>query len=190
MIGIIDYDSGNIRSVQNALDRVGAAYILTDQRSQLDQCDKIIFPGVGSAASSMQALHDKNLVSWIQSCTMPFLGICLGMQLLFEYSAEGNTQCLNVLSGETQKFKATKKVPHMGWNQITSDNLEKLDRAYCYFVHSYFVPITEYTIATSQYQDETFSSIVKKDNFLGMQFHPEKSGFVGQQLLMKFVTNE
>ncbi len=190
MIGIIDYDSGNIRSVQNALDRVDADYILSDQTSDLDQCDKIIFPGVGSAASSMQALHNKNLVAWIQSCQMPFLGICLGMQLLFEYSDEGETECLSIIAGKTTRFKATKKVPHIGWNQIESDSLDKLNKSYCYFVHSYFVPINEHTIATSQYKDEYFSSIVKKDNFLGMQFHPEKSGLVGQQLLMDFVTNE
>ena len=190
MIGIIDYGSGNIRSVQNALTRIGVDCILTDQRSKLDQCDKVILPGVGSALSSMQALQSKDLVQWIQSCEMPFLGICLGMQLLFEYSDEGNTECLSIMSGKTQKFKASKKVPHMGWNKLTSDTFNVDNDAYCYFVHSYYVPITEYTVATCRYQDEVFSSIVKKNNFLGMQFHPEKSGLVGQQLIVNFLTNE
>ena len=187
MIGIINYDSGNTRSVQNALERIRVPYILTDQKTELDQCSKIIFPGVGSANAAMKALKEKDLIDWIQNCKKPFLGICLGMQLLFESSEEGNVKCLRIIPGSVLKFKAPKKIPHMGWNQISS---QKWKNNYFYFIHSYHVPLNKYTIANCQYEDETFSSMVQKDNFLGMQFHPEKSGNIGQQLLSEFIHNE
>ena len=173
MIGIINYDSGNTRSVQNTLERIGSPY-----------------PGVGSAKSAMKALREKNLVEWIQNCKKPFLGICLGMQLLFKSSEEGDTNCLGIIPGNVLKFKAPKKIPHMGWNQITSQKLRNFNNNYFYFIHSYLVPLNKYTIASCQYENEIFSSIVQKDNFVGMQFHPEKSGDRGQQLLSEFINNE
>lgn len=193
MIGIINYDSGNIRSVQNALERIGISYVLSDNPKELDACEKIIFPGVGSAKSAMQSLKAKNLDVWIKNCRKPFLGICLGMQLLFEFSEEGNTECLGIIPGKVKKFKPTKKVPHIGWNNVkaqlkTED--EKFEKAYFYFVHSYLAPINKFTLMTCQYEDEIFSAQVKKDNFQGMQFHPEKSGNIGQKILSEFLKNE
>ena len=181
MIGIINYDSGNTRSVQNVLERMGVEYVLSDKQEVLDNCTKIIFPGVGSAGSTMQSLSKKGLVDWIRNCEKPFLGICLGMQLLFDFSEEAETKCFGIIAGEIRKFKPTKKVPHMGWNLC--------EESYYYFVHSYFAPVNKYTTATCQYQDETFSAIVRKDNFWGMQFHPEKSGDDGQKLLSEFINN-
>ena len=181
MIGIINYGAGNTRSVQNALERIGVDYILSDRQSELSACGKIIFPGVGSAAAAMQTLKEKELVNWIKQCQKPFLGICLGMQLLFESSDEGNVECLRIIPGRVQKFQPTKKIPHMGWNQC--------DGVYYYFVHSYLAPINEFTVAAAQYQDETFAAIVCRSNFWGCQFHPEKSGKDGEQLLLKFIAS-
>ncbi len=192
MIGIINYDSGNTRSVQNALERMGVAYILSDQKEKLETCAKIIFPGVGAARSAMKSLREKELVNWIKNGKKPFLGICLGMQLLFDFSEEGATQCLGIIPGKVQKFKPTKKVPHMGWNRINYQcaiNNEPFHKEYFYFVHSYFVPMNAYTTATCEYEDEMFSAIVKKDHFWGMQFHPEKSGDIGQKILSEFINN-
>ncbi len=183
MIGIINYDSGNTRSVQNALERMGAPYILSDKKEVLETCTHIIFPGVGSARSAMASLKERDLEDWIKNYKKPFLGICLGMQLLFEFSEEGDTPCLGILEGRVKKFQATKKIPHMGWNQITPDN------SYFYFVHSYYVPLNKYTTAECQYADEVLSAVVCKDNFIGMQFHPEKSGDLGQDLLFEFINN-
>jgi glutamine amidotransferase len=189
MIGIINYDAGNTRSVQNTLERIGASYVLSNNKDELNACTKIIFPGVGSAGSAMKSLQERDLIDWIRQCKKPFLGICLGMQLLFESSEEGNTQCLGIMSGQVKKFKPTKKVPHMGWNQISSATFEDFNAAYFYFVHSYFVPLNQFAVARCHYADETFSSIVRNNNFWGMQFHPEKSGDIGHKLLFEFINN-
>jgi len=187
MIGIIDYDSGNTRSVQNALERMDVAYLLSDNIEALNKCEKIIFPGVGSAQAAMESLKEKKLVEWIQECKKPFLGICLGMQILFEFSAEGETEGLGIMPGRVQKFKPGKKVPHMGWNRISSDIFPEFNDDYFYFVHSYFVPVNVFTTARCQYANKTFSAMVRKNNFWGLQCHPEKSGDRGQALLSEFI---
>ena len=135
----------------------------------------------------MDSLKEKNLVEWIQQCQKPFLGICLGMQVLFESSEEGGTEGLGIIPGCVQKFKPGKKVPHMGWNQILTEVYPEFNDDYFYFVHSYFVPVNKFTTARCQYANETFSAMVRSHNFWGIQFHPEKSGDRGQALLSKFL---
>ncbi len=196
MIVMIDYDAGNTCSVMNALDRLGADYTLTDNKEQIEQADKVIFPGVGHAGAAMAALRSKDLVNTIKSLKQPVLGICVGMQLMAEKSVEGDTSCLGIVPGVVTKFDKTQgyKVPHMGWNQlngITSDPLmNNIDAgSYVYFVHSYYLPDTEYAIATCEYQ-QSFAAAIKKDNFWGVQFHPEKSGEVGAQMIRNFLEKE
>ena len=196
MITILDSGAANVRSLQNALNRLGITNQISADIDVLEQSDKIIFPGVGHATEVMKNLRDRGLDTWIKNTTKPFLGICLGMQVLFESSAEGDTPCLGIIPGKVVKFAPTKKVPLIGWNAIQSplkrgnqkgvNNLLLTPNAYFYFVHSYFAPVSDYTIATSQYQDETFTAMVQKDNFLGTQFHPEKSGEAGERLLREF----
>lgn len=183
MIGILNYGAGNLRSIENALDRIGAPYFISDKPEELSKTGKIIFPGVGHAKAAMAILHDKKLDIFLQKYPGPVLGICLGMQLLFEYSEEGDTDCLGFIPGKILKFDSQKcgKVPHMGWNNI---NLN-VDSLFVYFVHSYYAPISTYTIATCNYGGE-FTAAVQKENFIGMQFHPEKSGKVGEDILRNF----
>ena len=169
-----------------------ADYIISDKTADLDQTDAIIFPGVGHAAAAMDDLRTKDLDIWLKNTEKPVLGICLGMQLFYESSEEGDSQALGIIPGRLKKFDSSKaKVPHMGWNRFESvknhpllSGIEK--RHFVYYVHGYYAPITEHTIATCNYIHD-FTAVVKKDNFLGVQFHPEKSGKVGSLLLQNFL---
>lgn len=192
MIAIVDYGSGNIQSVVNALNDLKCDYIVTSREIDICNSDKIIFPGVGEASFAVKKLHKLNLFTMLRVVKKPMLGICLGMHLLLEKSLEGNSSCLGIIPGSTNKFDNTKiKVPHMGWNKIKIINESPLfnnikDESYFYFAHSYYVPVNQYTIATTNY-DVDFSSVIEKENFYGVQFHPEKSGEVGIQLLKNFI---
>ena len=195
MVAIIDYDAGNTCSVINALKRLDVNYELTSDADKILAADKVIFPGVGHATQAMKALNDKGLVETIRSVKQPLLGICIGMQLLCDFSVEGNTRCLGIFDSIVQKFvplayEDFHKVPHMGWNKLTStedDLFEGIDDgAYVYFVHSYFVEENARTIGESHY-NHPFSAAIRKDNFYGVQFHAEKSGAVGQQILQNFL---
>jgi glutamine amidotransferase len=192
MIGIIDYGAGNIRSVSNALRRLGIEHIVSNTINDLQRARKLILPGVGEARMAMESLDRVGLVRWLKQTHLPFLGICLGMQLLFEESAERRTRCLGILSGNIVQFDSNSlKVPHMGWNQVHLRNDSPLfaglqDYEYFYFVHSYYAPLLSETIGVTDY-GVTFSSAVQKENFYGVQFHPEKSGRAGLQLLKNFV---
>ena len=192
MIAIIKYNAGNIRSVQNALSRLGYKSIITDNHEEILNADKVIFPGVGEASSAMKYLKDRGLDQLILSLKQPLLGICLGLQLLCKYSEEGNTQCLGVFNASTKRFPPKDKVPHMGWNNFstvsTSDLFKDIpENNDVYYVHGYYAEVTNDTLATSNYI-VSFSSIMKRDNFYAMQFHPEKSAEVGNQLLKNFLT--
>lgn len=194
MIAIIDYDAGNTRSVINALKRIDADFILTDKQDLIEQSDKVIFPGVGHAFAAMDKLKIKGLIPVLKSCQQPFLGICLGMQLLFERSEEGDTQCLGILKGTVNEFKPSKemKVPHMGWNtnKIYNKNnahlFKGLDLCETYFVHSFYADIGPDTSTLCDYHIP-FSASVEHKNFYGVQFHPEKSGILGEQILKNFI---
>jgi len=191
MIVIIDYGAGNTRSVMNALDRLGSVYELTDNPSRILAADKVIFPGVGHANHAMNSLNQRNLIDVIGVVKQPLLGICVGMQLLFDSSEEGNTQCLGIIEGTVSKFNEDKViVPQMGWNTNTMSNNNLFDglqeKAYFYSVHSYKVDVSDYTIATSFYETE-YSSAVQFNNFYGVQFHPEKSSKQGQLILKNFL---
>ncbi len=188
---IIDYGAGNIQSVQFALERLGVKAQLTSDATQIAKADKVIFPGVGHATPALKALQEKGLDTLIPTLTQPVLGICLGMQLMCNYLEENNANGLGIFSVDVRKFLATQKVPHMGWNKI--DNAqgalfkEAPSDAYLYFVHSYFANIGESTIAETNY-GIPFSAALQKANFYGCQFHPEKSGDAGEQILRNFLT--
>ncbi|MBL4862847.1 MAG: imidazole glycerol phosphate synthase subunit HisH [Crocinitomicaceae bacterium] len=190
MIAIVKYNAGNIRSVQNALTRLGYESIITDNAAELQLADKVIFPGVGEASSAMKYLREKGLDDVIISLRNPVLGICLGLQLLCDWSEEGNTNCLGVFDAKVRKFPAIKKVPHMGWNNIDQYGGELFlgirQDTDVYYVHSYFAETTEQTIATCDYI-QSFSAAMQKDNFYATQFHPEKSAKVGDQILKNFL---
>lgn len=192
MIGIIKYQAGNLASVSNALNRLQADYIISDNTDELDKADAIIFPGVGHAAAAMDDLHSKDLDVWLKNTQKPVLGICLGMQLFYDSSEEGDCKALGIIPGRLKKFDSTKaKVPHMGWNQFESVNNHPLvtgidQKHFVYYVHGYYAPMNEFTLAICNYIHD-FTAIVKKDNFLGVQFHPEKSGKVGALLLQNFL---
>ena len=188
---IIDYGAGNVRSVKFALDRLGIRYELTRSANTIESADKIIFPGVGEASSSMKALKDFGLVDAIKNATQPFLGICLGMQMMCEHSEENDTEGLGIFPLPVKLFDGEGvKVPHMGWNQIEGIKTPLFnglkEQEYTYFVHSYYVPFSEWTIASANYP-KPFSAALHKDNFYGCQFHPEKSGPMGQKILENFV---
>ena len=192
-IAIIDYNAGNVRSVLFAMDRLGIEAKLTDNHDEIRQADKVIFPGVGEASTTMEYLKDKGLDEVIRSLTQPVLGICLGMQLLCEYSEENDTTCLGIIPQKVKLFqpKNREKVPHMGWNSLQPSGngifTENLKDEYVYFVHSYFVEEGPHTTSTSHYI-HSFSSGVQKDNFYATQFHPEKSGKVGESILKNFLS--
>jgi len=189
-VAIIDYDAGNVQSLKFALDKLGVDSILTKDRELISKSDKVIFPGQGAAKNAMNKLHINDLVDLIPKLKQPVLGICLGMQLLFEKTEEGNVNGLGIIKGYVKKFSEKVKVPQMGWN--TLENLEsKLfnninEGEYMYLVHSYYVPIVPETIGVSEY-DLKYSIAVKKNNFYGVQFHPEKSSFSGNKLLNNFL---
>ena len=189
-VAIIDYDAGNVQSLKFALDKLGVDSILTKDRELISKSDKVIFPGQGAAKNAMNKLHINDLLDLIPKLKQPVLGICLGMQLLFEKTEEGNVNGLGIIKGYVKKFSEKVKVPQMGWN--TLENLEsKLfnninEGEYMYLVHSYYVPIVPETIGISEY-DLKYSIAVKKNNFYGVQFHPEKSSFSGNKLLNNFL---
>jgi imidazole glycerol-phosphate synthase subunit HisH len=189
-VAIIDYGAGNIQSVQFALERIGVKSILTSDPKQIAASDKVIFPGVGHASPALIALKKNELDSLIPKLKQPVLGICLGMHLLCNFLEENNQSGLGVFSVNVRKFSDKKKVPHMGWNTIEkTDNLlfeDVPNNAYLYFVHSFFANVGKSTIAASNY-GLNFSSALQKDNFYGCQFHPEKSGIVGQKILKNFI---
>ncbi|TYP91982.1 glutamine amidotransferase [Fodinibius salinus] len=193
MIAIINYEAGNLASVSNALSRLNANHIVTNQKEELNQAEGIIFPGVGHAEPAMESLRTNELDQWLKDTNKPVLGICLGMQLLYESSEEGNSEGLGLIPGTLKKFNSeTKKVPHMGWNTFTEVNTDHPlvsnfdDSEYFYFVHSYFAPINKYSIANCHYIQD-FTAVVSKGNYMGVQFHPEKSGKAGSLLLQNFL---
>lgn len=187
---IIDYGAGNVQSVKYALDRLGYKAELSNDPEVIKNADKLIFPGVGAAGPAMEALHQNDLHLLIPSLKQPFLGICLGMQIMCSSSEEGNTKGLGIIDVAVKKFVGTEKIPHMGWNNISnlkSTLFEKHnENNQLYFVHSYYVPVNVYTIATCEYITK-FSAAVQKDNFYACQFHPEKSGDAGEQILKQFI---
>ena len=191
-VAIIDYDAGNVQSLKFALDKLGVNSILTKDRELISKSDKVIFPGQGAAKNAMNKLHINDLVDLIPKLKQPVLGICLGMQLLFEKTDEGNVKGLGIIKGYVKKFSKKVKVPQMGWN--TLENLEsKLfnninEGEYMYLVHSYYVPILKHAVAISNY-GINYSTAIKKNNFIGVQFHPEKSGSQGELVLKNFINN-
>ena len=189
-IAIINYGAGNIQSILFAIERLGYTAVLTNNPDEIQQADKVIFPGVGEASYAMQKLKESGLDSLIPTLKQPVLGICLGMQLMCNHSEEGNTNGLGIFDANVIRFSNNVKVPQMGWNQIY--NLKSSlfqginDNEYMYLVHSYYVPNCKEAIATTNY-DVEYASALQKDNFYGTQFHPEKSGDVGEQILANFL---
>ncbi len=191
-IVIIKYNAGNIRSVTFALERIGVNAIVTDDVNEIITADKVIFPGVGEASSAMKYLRERKLDEAIVSLKQPVLGICLGMQLMCNHSEEGDTKCLGIFDLNVKKFKDSGlKVPQIGWNNIVDlrSSLMKgiSEDAYMYFVHSYYAEFGSDTITTTNYGLK-YSSALQKDNFYAVQFHPEKSGEMGQKILENFIT--
>jgi len=187
---IIDYDAGNVKSLQFALERLGVEAQITHNIDSISSADKVVFPGQGEAASAMEKLRSKGLDTLIPKLRQPVLGICLGMQLLCKQTEEGNTQGLGILPSKVKRFPNIVKVPQVGWNTV-NHNAEGLfegitQDCYMYLVHSYFVPITPNTIAQTNYAG-AYSVAVQKDNFYGVQFHPEKSSKDGLRLLENFL---
>lgn len=189
-VAIIKYNAGNTQSLQFALERIGAEPVITNDLHLIKEADKVIFPGVGEASTAMLCLRQKGIDKLIKNLNQPVLGICLGMQLLCASSEEGNTDCLGIFNIQVKRFPNL-KVPHTGWNQIEprSQTLFKNipGNAYCYFVHSYYSDITNDTSAITDY-GISFSSALQKDNFYGVQFHPEKSAAIGEQILKNFLS--
>ena len=192
MIAIIDYKMGNLRSVENALKRLGAEFCVTADEKIIRAADRVLLPGVGNAAEAMQNLRDADLVDVIRSLRRPVLGICVGMQVMCRHSEEGDVDCLNIFDSRVKRFVPAPdvKVPHMGWNQIgnfESKLFKGLDGgSYVYFVHSYYPELCPDTIATSRH-GVMFSAALKYENFYGTQFHPEKSGDVGERIIENFL---
>ena len=192
MIAIVDYKMGNLRSVENALRRLGADFVVTADADVIRRADKVLLPGVGNAAEAMENLRAAGLVDVIRSLRQPVLGICVGMQVMCRHSEEGDVDCLGIFDARVKRFEPAPevKVPHMGWNRI--GNLEsKLFRgmdggSYVYFVHSYYPELCPDTIATATH-GVMFSAALKYENFYGTQFHPEKSGDVGECIIANFL---
>jgi glutamine amidotransferase len=189
-VAVIKYNAGNIRSVSFALERLNVDFSITDDTDEILAADKVIFPGVGEASTTMNYLRDKNLDKIIVALKQPVLGICLGMQLMCNHSEENDTKCLGIFDETVKLFKPTleMKVPHMGWNQLISVNnwLDRsLENQNAYFVHSYYIPVSSYTSARTDYVNP-FSAAMRKDNFYAVQFHPEKSAEVGEKVLKSF----
>lgn len=192
-VAIVDYNAGNVHSVIHALRRLGVDPVLTGDVGVLSSADKVIFPGVGEAASTMKFLKEKKLDCFIKETKQPLLGICLGMQLMCAHSEEGDVECLGIFDTSVSKFISNRqedKIPHMGWNTLENidSNLYKdiSEGEYVYFVHSYYVPTTDCTIARTNHILD-FSASLHKDNYYAVQFHPEKSGTVGSQILRNFL---
>ncbi|WP_163708494.1 imidazole glycerol phosphate synthase subunit HisH [Mangrovibacterium lignilyticum] len=193
---IIKYNAGNIESVNNALQRLGISAEITGDHEKIKAADKVIFPGVGEASTTMAYLKKEGLDKLIPSLSQPVLGICLGLQLMCSHSEEGDTPCLGIFEEKVKRFQPepgmefVTKVPHMGWNTITNLNSalfdESLNEQFVYFVHSYYATVGEHTAAVGNYINP-FSAALHKDNFYATQFHPEKSGPVGAKILENFI---
>ena len=187
---IIDYGAGNIKSIQFAFKRLGIDAVLTDDVEQIKNADKVIFPGVGEASSAMEKLRESGLDKVIPTLKQPVLGICLGMQLMCNSTEEGNTKGLGIFDVAIKRFENTVKVPQMGWNSIFNLQSELFndvaENEYMYLVHSYYAENCKEAIATTNYGIE-YATALQKDNFYGTQFHPEKSGVVGEQILKNFL---
>lgn len=189
-IAIIDYGAGNVQSILFALQRLGYQGTLTNNPEEIKLADKVIFPGVGAAGSAMGKLSKTGLDKLIPRLTQPVLGICLGMQLMCRFTEENNTNGLGIFDIDTGKFPNTIKVPHVGWNTVYNlksplfDGISEND--FMYMVHSYYVPVNN-NIAATTYYGEEYASALQKDNFYGVQFHPEKSGIAGEKVLSNFL---
>jgi glutamine amidotransferase len=190
MIAMLKYNAGNIKSVQNALSRLGYESIITDNPEVLMMADKVIFPGVGEASSAMKYLKERGLDKTIRSLTQPVLGICLGLQLMCNYSEENDTECLGIFNTNVRLFPPVDKIPHMGWDNFFTmkgdlfKGISKEDDVY--YVHSYYPEISSCTSSTCDYI-LPFSSSMEKDNFYATQFHPEKSAYIGEKILCNFL---
>lgn len=198
-LAIIKYNAGNVQSVLFALQRLGIDAVVTADPEEINSSDKIIFPGVGNAASAMEYLKERKLDQLIVSLKQPVLGICLGLQLLCRFTEEGNTNCLGIFNADVKKFNDNViqnknllpcKIPHMGWNTIFNLSSPLMngisENCYVYFVHSYYATISPETVATTDYINP-FSSAMHKNNFYGVQFHTEKSAAAGEQILSNFL---
>jgi len=190
---IIKYNAGNIQSVLFALERIGVKATVTDDPELISKADKVIFPGVGEASSAMHYLKQRKLDKLILSLQQPVLGICLGMQLMCQYSEENDTACLGIFDNMVRRFQPGKnllKVPQIGWNtinQLSSRLFENVtNNSYCYFVHGYYADLNDYSIARANY-GLGYSAALMKNNFYGVQFHPEKSAKAGEQILSNFL---
>lgn len=192
-VAIVKYNAGNICSVINALQRLGITPEVTDQPERLLQADRVLFPGQGEAGSTMAYLRAHQLDEVIRNLRQPVLGICIGQQLMCRHSEESNTECLGIFDADVLRFRPSRhedKVPHMGWNTLSKTQSDLFKGfgtdEFVYFVHSYYVPVNAYTIATTEYI-VPFSAALHKDNFYATQFHPEKSGSVGERILKNFL---
>lgn len=190
MIAIIQYNAGNIRSVDYALRRLGAEPVITSDPELIRQADKVIFPGVGEAGTTMKHLKETGLDRLIVSLKQPVLGICLGMQLMCLYSEEGETSCMGIFEVPVLRFRGELKIPHVGWNRIEDVSGPLFaglsGDSFVYYVHSFYVPLSKETTAITEY-GERFTGALNKGNFYGMQFHPEKSGKTGSKILQNFL---
>jgi glutamine amidotransferase len=192
VIAIVNYGAGNTRSLRFALERLGVESSVTDRPEELERADKVILPGVGAARSAIEALERSGVAPWLRATAHPVLGICLGMQILYNTSDEWDTTCLGMMKGSVHRFTTPDlKVPHMGWNQVYPLADDPLLRgiesgAWFYFVHSFYAPMGPEAIASTNYGHD-FCSAVVRDNFRGVQFHPEKSGAAGMTILSNFI---
>jgi glutamine amidotransferase len=192
-LAIIKYNAGNIQSVLYALERIGREAVVTDDPVVIREADKVIFPGVGEASTAMEYLRERGLDAVIRGLSQPVLGICLGLQLMCSYSEENDTDCLGIFDEQVRRFApadASIKVPQIGWNNIYDlktplfEGVE--EKSYCYFVHGYYASLGARTIAKTEY-GQAYSSGLHRDNFYGVQFHPEKSAVVGERILRNFI---
>jgi imidazole glycerol-phosphate synthase subunit HisH len=190
-IAVIKYNAGNIQSLSFALERLGLDFKVTGDAEEISKADKVIFPGVGEASTTMKYLREHKLDQVIKDLKQPVFGICLGMQLLCRHSEENNTTCLGIFDDEVKRFvpKNNEKVPHMGWNTLSVKDTwldPALENLHAYFVHSFYVPLGRYTSAQTNYV-QPFSSGLRKNNFYAVQFHPEKSAKAGELVLQSFL---